>query len=113
MTKKMITCPLELTQEILKKKWTSIILWRLRLGSMRIRDFKKDIKGCNEKMLIEHLNELLKTGLVIKIEHEDIYPKHSEYLLTVMGWELLPILEKMQNFGIKYLLDKNLTEEKI
>ncbi len=41
MAKKMITCPLELTQEILKKKWTSIILWRLRLGSMRIRDLRK------------------------------------------------------------------------
>ena len=52
-----------------------MILWRLRLGSMRIRDFKKDIKGCNEKMLIDHLNELLKTGLITKIEHEDVYPK--------------------------------------
>lgn len=111
MAKKVITCPLELTQEILKKKWVSMILWRLRLGAMRIRDFKKDIKGCNEKMLIDHLNELLKTGLITKIEHEDTYPKHSEYLLTEMGRELLPIFEKMQSFGAKYLLDKNSDEE--
>ena len=110
MGKRIITCPLELTQEILKKKWISIILWRLRLGSMRIRDFKKDIKGCNEKMLIDHLNELLKVGLITKIEHEDIYPKHSEYSLTEMGQDLLPILEKMQMFGQKYLLDKNSDE---
>ena len=38
-------------------------------------------------------------------------PKHSEYLLTEMGRELLPILEKMQSFGAKYLLDKNSDEE--
>ena len=57
MKEKIIyTCPLELTQKILSKKWTVIILWLLRHGKVRIKDFKNQIKDSNEKMIIEHLN---------------------------------------------------------
>ena len=53
MKEKIIyTCPLELTQKILSKKWTVIILWLLRHGKVRIKDFKNQIKDSNEKMII-------------------------------------------------------------
>lgn len=97
------TCPLELTQEILKKKWSVIILWRLRLGSMRMRDLKKDIKNSNQKMLIEHTYYLLEQELVEKKDYKT-YPKHIEYKLTNKGKNLLPILDLMQEYGVKYLL---------
>lgn len=97
------TCPLELTQKIISKKWSAILLWRLRLGRQRIKDFKKDIKGCNEKMLIQHLNALLEEGFVEKTEY-DVYPKKTEYFLTEKGEALLPILELMQEYGEKYLI---------
>ena len=74
------TCPLELTQKVISKKWTAILLWRLRTGKQRVKDFKNDIKGCNEKMLIQHLNSLLKEGFVGKLEY-DVYPKKTEYYL--------------------------------
>ncbi|MBP9478067.1 MAG: helix-turn-helix transcriptional regulator [Sebaldella sp.] len=96
------TCPVELTQKIISKKWSAIILWRLRLGKQRLRDFKNDIKGCNEKMLIQHLNLLLKEDFIKKIEY-DVYPKKTEYSLTEKGKELLPILTLMQEYGKKYL----------
>lgn len=59
MEEKIYTCPLELTQKILSKKWTVIILWLLRHGKVRTKDFKNQIKGSNEKMIIEHLNYLI------------------------------------------------------
>ena len=96
------TCPVELTQKIISKKWTAIILWRLRLGKQRLKDFKNDINGCNEKMLIEHLNLLLKENFIEKTEY-DIYPKKTEYILTEKGEALLPILTHMQEYGKKYL----------
>ena len=37
------TCPLELTQKVISKKWTAILLWRLRMGKQRVKDFKNDI----------------------------------------------------------------------
>ena len=65
-------------------------------------DFKNDINGCNEKMLIEHLNLLLKENFIEKTEY-DIYPKKTEYILTEKGEALLPILTLMQEYGKKYL----------
>ncbi|MGL5099007.1 MAG: winged helix-turn-helix transcriptional regulator, partial [Fusobacteriaceae bacterium] len=55
-----VTCPLEIAFIVLKGKWSPIILWRMRLGSQRITDLKKDIVQCNEKMIIEHLKELIR-----------------------------------------------------
>ena len=97
-----ITCPLEIAFIILKGKWSPIILWRMRLGKQRIIDLKKVILECNEKMIIEHLKELIEYGLVEKIEF-DIYPKHTEYSLTEFGKELIPILAQFQKFGNRYL----------
>ncbi len=71
------TCPLELTQKVISKKWTAILLWRLRDGKQRVKDFKNDIKGCNEKMLIQHLNSLLKEGFVGKLNMMYILKKQN------------------------------------
>ncbi len=99
---KQITCPLELIFYLLKGKWSPMILWRARLGNQRITDFKKDIKGCNEKMVIQHLNFLIEHGLLIKKEY-NIYPKHTEYNLTDFGWKVIPFLAHGQKLGIIYL----------
>ena len=102
MKEKIIyTCPLELTQKILSKKWTVIILWLLRHGKVRTKDFKNQIKDSNEKMIIEHLNYLIEENLIEKKEY-NVYPRKTEYFLTEKGEALLPILELMQNYGKKY-----------
>lgn len=102
-----ITCPLELIFHILKGKWSPIIIWRMRLGNQRLTDLKKDIVNCNEKMLIQHLNDLIKYGILEKIEF-NVYPKHTEYKLTEFGWKLIPILAKFQELGVEYLQKKEL-----
>lgn len=107
-----ITCPLETIFYILKGKWSPMIVWRARLGNQRLTDLKKDIINCNEKMLIQHINELLEYGVLEKIEY-NIFPKHTEYKLTEFGWKLIPILAKFQELGIEYLQKSQLlTNEK-
>lgn len=102
-----VTCPLEIAFIILKGKWSPIILWRMRLGNQRIADLKRDIVQCNEKMIIEHLKELMSYGLVSRIDF-DTYPKHTEYALTPLGVELIPILTQLQEFGSRYLQNSQL-----
>ncbi|MGL5056469.1 MAG: winged helix-turn-helix transcriptional regulator [Fusobacteriaceae bacterium] len=102
-----VTCPLEIAFIVLKGKWSPIILWRMRLGSQRITDLKKDIVQCNEKMIIEHLKELIRYGLVSRIDY-NTYPKHTEYVLTPLGNELIPILMQFQEFGNRYLQNSQL-----
>jgi len=60
------TCPLELTHDITKGKWKPIILWQLGKGVMSLTQLEKDIKGINQKMLLEHLKELLDYGMIGK-----------------------------------------------
>ncbi|MDD4850235.1 MAG: helix-turn-helix domain-containing protein [Gemmiger sp.] len=97
------TCPLELVHDMIKGKWKPIILWRLRLAPTSLSKLEKDIDGITQKMLLEHLNELVDYGFVAKKSFEG-YPLHVEYSLTDgQGQELLEALKIMQHIGIEYL----------
>ena len=87
------TCPLELVHDMIKGKWKPIILWRLRLGATSLSKLESDIDGITQKMLLEHLKELVDYGFVDKKTFAG-YPLHVEYFLT---------LRIMQHIGIEYL----------
>lgn len=97
------TCPLELVHDMIKGKWKSIILWRLRLGATSLSKLENDIDGITQKMLLEQLKDLIEYGFVEKQSFEG-YPLHVEYSLTSdMGLQLLEALKIMQRIGIDYL----------
>lgn len=97
------TCPLELVHDMIKGKWKPIILWRLRLGETSLSRLEQDIEGITQKMLLEHLKELMEYGFVDKKTY-DGYPLHVEYSLTEhMGKQILEALRIMQHIGIEYL----------
>lgn len=98
------TCPLELIHDMIKGKWKSIILWRLRLGPTSLAKLERDIDGITQKMLLEQLNELIEYGFVEKKTFQG-YPLHVEYSLTgEMGEQILEALKIMQDIGIDYLM---------
>lgn len=100
------TCPLELAHDMIKGKWKPIILWRLRLGKTSLAKLEKDIKGITQKMLLEHIKELMKYGLVDKIKY-DGYPLKVEYFLTQSkGAKMIECLEILQEIGISYMIEK-------
>ena len=99
------TCPLELVHDMIKGKWKPIILWRLRLGATSLSKLERDIDGITQKMLLEHLKELIDYGFIEKKSFEG-YPLHVEYSLTKdmgMGMQILEALRIMQHIGIDYL----------
>jgi DNA-binding HxlR family transcriptional regulator len=93
------TCPLELTHDITKGKWKPIILWLLRQDHKSLAYLEKNIKGINQKMLIEQLKELLDFGMIGKKTFEG-YPLRVEYFLTDRGRKMLEAITIMQNIGI-------------
>ena len=104
------TCPLELVQDMIKGKWKPIILWRLRLGPTSLAKLEKDIDGITQKMLLEHLKELIDYGFVEKKSFKG-YPLHVEYSLTEkQGCELLKALKIMQQIGIDYLIGQGMRD---
>lgn len=104
------TCPLELTHDMIKGKWKTIILWRLRLGNTSLVKLNKDIEGITQKMLLEHLKELISFGLVDKKVYEG-YPLRVEYFLTEdRGKKIMEALTIMQAIGIDFMLENNMED---
>ncbi|UUC41844.1 helix-turn-helix transcriptional regulator [Clostridioides difficile] len=104
------TCPLELTHDMIKGKWKSIILWRLRIGPTSLSKLEKEINGINQKMLLEQLKELIEFGLVDKKTYKG-YPLKVEYSLTsIRGKQILDALAIMQDIGINFMLDNGMED---
>lgn len=104
------TCPLELTHDMIKGKWKPIILWRLRLGSTSLAQLEKDINGISQKMLLEHLKELMEYSFVDK-KVFDGYPLRVEYFLTEdRGRRMLEALTIMQKLGIEFMMEHGMAD---
>ena len=101
------TCPLELTHDITKGKWKPIILWQLGKGNMSLSQLERDIKGVNQKMLLEQLKELLYFGVIEKESFEG-YPLKVEYSLTERGHKLLQAIVIMQSIGIDLMKENGM-----
>lgn len=97
------TCPLELVHDMIRGKWKTIILWRLRLGPTSLAKLERDIEGITQKMLLEQLKELIDYGFVEKKIYEG-YPLRVEYFLTEdMGMQILEAIRIIQSIGIDYM----------
>lgn len=99
------TCPLELVHDMIRGKWKPIIIWRLRLKKTSLSELSRDIDGISEKMLLEHLKELIDYGFVEKKTFEG-YPLHVEYFLTKdKGKRILKALKIFQEIGIDFMIE--------
>lgn len=96
------TCPLELTHDITRGKWKPIILWQLSEVPKSLSQLEKEIKGVNQKMLLQQINELLEYGIIDKKLFQG-YPLRSEYFLTERGYKLKDALTIMQSVGMDIL----------
>jgi DNA-binding HxlR family transcriptional regulator len=95
--RKTITCPLELTHDIIKGKWKPIIIFNLK-DNKSLSDLEKSINGITQKMLLEHLKELKEFKIVDKTSFPG-YPLRVEYYLTDRGRELLDAIFILQRIG--------------
>jgi len=95
--RKDITCPLELTHDIIKGKWKPIIIWNLK-DKKSLSTLEKSINGISQKMLLEHLKDLLEFRIIDKISYEG-YPLKVEYYLTERGKELREAIIILQKIG--------------
>lgn len=103
------TCPLELVHDMIKGKWKPIILWQLSKSSHSLASLKKEINGISQKMLIQHLNELIVCSLVKKTTY-DGYPLKVEYFLTERGKKIFEAISIMQHVGIEIMQEDNKTK---
>ncbi|MBI2485782.1 MAG: winged helix-turn-helix transcriptional regulator [Deltaproteobacteria bacterium] len=89
----------ESVTEILKCKWTILIVAKVIEGLSRPSEIKRAIDGITTKMLNERLRKLEGRG-VIKRRSFPGYPLHVEYMMDLEGKRLKPIIEALMRIDI-------------
>lgn len=93
-------CPVEITLNIIGKKYAPLIIRDLLTGKKRFGELLNSISGISPRTLSVRLDELERDGLINK-KVFPVIPLHVEYSLTSRGKELNGILEQMNKWGSK------------
>ena len=95
------SCPVELSLSVIQGKWKILILWHLRNDILRYSELRKALPKITHKMLSQQLKELEADGIV----HREVYPvvpPKVEYSLTQVGLTLVPMLQEIQQWGLRF-----------
>lgn len=96
------SCPVLRTADIISGKWTLLILRDLSQGINRFSALERSLAGISPKTLSERLKGLEKAGIVTRKSYAEVPPR-VEYTLTGMGWDLIPLIDHMRDYGTKWL----------
>jgi DNA-binding HxlR family transcriptional regulator len=91
-------CAVDVAMGFIGGKWKAVILWYLRKDAMRFGELRKMMPGITEKMLSMQLRQLEKDGIVTRKVFAEVPPR-VEYSLTDMGRNMVPMLEKIAEWG--------------
>lgn len=94
-------CSVTTSLEVIGGKWKSLILWHLRLKTLRFSQLQRRLGNITQKMQTQQLRELERDGII----HREVYaevPPRVEYSLTDLGRSVVPILEQMCVWGKVY-----------
>ncbi len=98
MTERRFQCGLEAVLAILGGKWKPLIVYHLASGSKRTGQLRRLVTDVSEKMLIQHLKELVEDGVVRRIDFQEVPPR-VEYELTEFGRSLAQTLAPLCAWG--------------
>jgi DNA-binding HxlR family transcriptional regulator len=102
----------ELALQVIGGKWKPLILYHLsRNGTSRFGELRKTMPNITQKMLTQQLRELEQDGLVHRLVYPQVPPK-VEYSLSDFGMSVLPILERLSEWGRSYEERTGLVAEK-
>ena len=64
--KEISPCPIDAMLSVIEGRWKGTILWRLLDGPMRTGQLRRSISGTTERMLIRHLQQLVRDGVLLR-----------------------------------------------
>lgn len=92
-------CPVEYTIDILKNRWTILILRELLdKHELTFNQFLKHINFISNKVLDQNLKRLIKNGIVEKVSKTI---NRKVYILSELGKTLKPVIDSLRDWGIK------------
>jgi len=100
--KEISECPIDAMLAVIDGRWKGTILWRLSEGPMRTGELRRSIPGITERMLIRHLQELVRDGILVRRQKNSV-PPCVHYSISKYGWTLVPVLEAICGWGRTHL----------
>jgi|HubBroStandDraft_5_1064220.scaffolds.fasta_scaffold160069_2 DNA-binding HxlR family transcriptional regulator len=95
-------CPIDALLSVIDGRWKGTILWRLQDGPKRTSELRRSIPEMTERMLIRHLQELVKDGIICRHDQKSI-PPCVHYSISKYGETMIPLLEQMCVWGRVHL----------
>ncbi|HZY63100.1 MAG TPA: helix-turn-helix domain-containing protein [Edaphobacter sp.] len=99
--KEISECPIDTMLSVIDGRWKGTILWRLSAGPMRTGELRRSIPGITERMLIRHLQELVRDGILVRREERTV-PPCVRYSISKYGMTLVPVLEVICRWGRRH-----------
>jgi DNA-binding HxlR family transcriptional regulator len=101
MSKKEVSCPVEITLEDIFGRWKVLIIHQLPEDTKRFNQLQCEFRGITHQTLSKQLREMKEHGLVIRKDYQEIPPR-VEYGLSVLGKSIENVLIAMHEWGEKY-----------
>jgi DNA-binding HxlR family transcriptional regulator len=83
-------------------KWKVLVIFAISKNCNRFGLLHKAIPEISKQMLVNQLRELEEDGILDRIIYPEIPPR-VEYKITTYGQTLLPIIDVIQQWGVKDL----------
>ena len=83
---------------LLRGRWKIPMIWNLREEAKTLADLRRVFVMASEKMLAQHLAELMRDGFVER-RTSDLDKRIVSYTLTKLGQSLVPTLENLRQWG--------------
>jgi DNA-binding HxlR family transcriptional regulator len=105
--KEISPCPIDAMLSVIDGRWKGTILWKLLDGPMRTNELRRSIPEITERMLIRHLQELVRDGILERHEETRV-PPCVRYNISEYGMTMVPVLEAICAWGRLHLEAANL-----
>jgi DNA-binding HxlR family transcriptional regulator len=94
----LLDCDLMHAAFMIGGRWKLLIIGRLSNRELRFSELKKLLSNISERILVLHLKQLEKDGIVARTVYAEV-PARVEYALTPIGKKLVPICDQLQQWG--------------
>lgn len=93
-------CPVSKAAEIVAERWTPLIVRELLMGCHRFTELEQGLPRIPRSLLVLRLRSLERAGLLER--RLGARGRGSEYYLTEAGQELLPVIERLGQWGQRW-----------
>lgn len=95
-------CPVTHCLNLIGGKWKIMIIYAISKNCNRFSKLQKAMPAISKQMLVNQLRELEEDKLIDRIIYAEMPPR-VEYKVTTYGQSLMPVINVLQDWGIRDL----------